>query len=91
MAFSLLFAAAEQPKRDDERLNVDAARLDRLQQVFMSAPAFGDRFWRESKRLADERGPEIIHAIMARSRTWRGEEGIVFIPLVSLLPRETAP
>jgi hypothetical protein len=69
------------------RLKVDGKLLDELQKVFMSTPQFGDKFWRESKRLADERGPEIIHAIMVHGRTWQGEEGLIFVPLVALLPR----
>jgi hypothetical protein len=87
VAASFAFAAAEQPKQDRGRVTADAKALDRLQKLSMATPEFGDKFWRESKRLADERGPEIIHAIIVRSRTWRGEEGLIFVPLVSLLPR----
>jgi len=51
---------------------------------------FGDTFWRASKRLADKRGSAIIHAVMARCEKWHGEEGMIFMPLVSLVPRESA-
>lgn len=74
-------------KPNPEQLKADAKRLDQLQKVFTSRPQFGDQFGRDSKRLADERGPEIIHAIMVRGRAWPGEEGLIFEPLVALLPR----
>jgi len=83
-------ASAQQTRPDVNRLKADANLLNQLQNVFMSTPQFGDKFWRESKRLADERGPEIIHAIMVRSRTWHGEEGLIFVPLLALLPRARA-
>lgn len=86
--FSLAFPAlALRPKPDLERLKGDRMRLDELQRVFVSTPQFSQQFWRASKRLADERGPEIISAVMARAQMWRGEEGLIFVPLVSLLPR----
>jgi hypothetical protein len=91
LTISLAFAAsAQQPKPNADQLKADATRLDQLQKVFESTPQFGDKFWRESKRLADQRGPEIIHAIMIRGRTWQGEEGLIFAPLVALLPRDPA-
>ncbi|GEM_PF-2517289 len=84
-------SAAETP--DPKTLSADFKRLDALRRVFAETQAhgdqFGDAFWRASKRLADERGPAVLHAVMARSEEWRGgEEGLVFVPLVSLLPRE---
>ena len=90
--FAALFlpftALAQQPKPEPERLKADATQLDQLQKVFMSTPQFGEQFWHASKRVAGERGPAIIHAIMIRGRTWQREEGLVFVPLVALLPRE---
>ena len=65
-------------------------RLDHLQKVFASTPQFGEQFWRESKRVADQSGPQIIHAVMQRSKKWHDEEGLVFVPLVALLPRKAA-
>jgi hypothetical protein len=67
-----------------------ADQLDHLQKVFASTPQFGEQFWRESKRVADQSGPQIIHAVMQRSKKWREEEGLVFVPLVALLPRKPA-
>lgn len=51
---------------------------------------FGETFWRASKRLADERGTTIIDAVMVLSRKWKDEEGLVYVPLVALLPRSKA-
>lgn len=86
-----LGALGQPPRLSADRLNADAKLLDELQKVFTETQArddqFGDAFWRASKRLADERGPEIVHAIMVRGRTWEGEEGLIFVPLVALLPR----
>ena len=68
--------------------------LDQLEKTFMdtarAGDQFGDRFWRESKRVADRNGPDIIAALMLRARKWRGEEGMIFIPLINLLPRDRA-
>ena len=48
---------------------------------------FGDHFWRESKRLADRSGTVIIPAVAKYCRKWQGEEPLIFVPLVALLPR----
>src|SRR5947208_15641703 len=50
---------------------------------------FGEHFWRESKRVADRTGPDIIAAILpyATKQKWSGEEGLIFVPLVATLPR----
>ena len=87
---SSLSALAATATPAPERMRQLAAELDHLEKVFMSTPQFGEKFWRESKRVADRSGPEIIHAIMDRSRKWRGEEGLIFVPVVALLPRKAA-
>jgi len=76
-----LLAAPEQSRQD-------ALKLNQLQKVFAAKPQFGEQFWAESKRVADRTGPGIVHAIMERSKQWRNEEGLVFVPLVALLPRK---
>ena len=48
---------------------------------------FGDHFWRESKRLADRGGTDIIPAVVKYCRKWQGEEPLIFVPLMALLPR----
>ena len=73
-----------------ERMRKLSAEVRLLENVFMLTPQFGDQFWRQSKRVADRSGPEIIHAVMHRSRRWRGEEGLIFVPVVALLPRKPA-
>src|SRR5947207_892370 len=92
VTLALVFVApAQQTQPNADRLKADAKLLEQLQKVFIETQArndqFGNTFWHASKRLADERGPEIVHAIMVRGRTWHGEEGLIFVPLVALLPR----
>ncbi|HEY5894941.1 MAG TPA: hypothetical protein VIT91_17110 [Chthoniobacterales bacterium] len=90
-AAAVLYAS---DKPDPETFSTDSKRLDALMQVFSETQArgdqFGNAFWRASKRLAEERGTDIIHAVMERSQKWQGEEGLIFVPLVALLPREAA-
>ncbi|MDQ6939365.1 MAG: hypothetical protein M3119_04325 [Verrucomicrobiota bacterium] len=65
--------------------------LDHLDRYCMKTDCFSDDlFWRESRRVARRTDPGIIHAIMLRSRRWRGEEGLVFVPLIAFLPRAAA-
>lgn len=78
--------------KGDESLAGDQKRLDELEKFFFETQSrgeqFGEAFWQASKRLADERGTAILPALLERSKVWTGEEGMVFIPLVSLLPSE---
>ena len=82
------------PTPSAERMRRFTRELDQLEKTFYATQRrgdqFGDEFWRESKRVADRNGPEIIAAIMMRGRKWRGEEGLIFSPLVDLLPRKRA-
>jgi hypothetical protein len=75
-------------------LEADLKRLEALETVFVETQAvdqqFGDTFWLASKKLAEERGVEVLHAVMERSKNWEGEGGLVYVPLVALLPRESA-
>ena len=68
-------------------LAADLKRLDALTRVFTETQTkndqFGDPFWSASKQLADERGTKIIPALMKLSQQWHGEEGMIFVPLVS--------
>src|SRR5205085_2036816 len=75
-------------KIDQATLAADLRRLDGLMKLFGKLPEAdlsNDAFWRESRRVGRETGPRIIHAIMIRGRSFRGEEGLVFVPLVTLL------
>jgi len=81
-------------KPDKKVQDEDFKRLDALARVFFVTQAkddqFGDTFWRASKKLADERGSGIIDAVMVLSHKWKDEENLVFVPLVSLVPRDKA-
>ena len=79
-------AAAPTPSR--EAMQRYTQELDRLERMFASsADPLGEPLWRESKRVADRTGPEIVTAVLQRARKWEGEEGLLFVPLVALLPR----
>jgi hypothetical protein len=65
--------------------------LTQLEKTFLADQhkndQFGDHFWRESKRLADRSGTDILPAVAVYCRKWRGEEPLIFVPLVAFLPR----
>ena len=94
-----LFTLALAPARGDiprltpEQLRRYMRELQYLEKTFFAdqrkGDQFGDHFWRESKRVADRTGPNIIAAILpyATKQKWTGEEGLIFAPLVALLPR----
>ncbi len=48
---------------------------------------FGHHFWHESKRVAASAGTDIIPAVVDYCKKWHGEEPLIFVPLVALLPR----
>ena len=91
LAATLLLAAVgtllAAPKPSSDAMRRYTRELDRLERLAYSI-GFDERFWRESKRVADRSGPEIVHAVLPRSHSWEGEEGLIFVPLVALLPRE---
>jgi len=73
----------------------DMARYEaeHLQQLCYATACFSDeRFWRKSKRVADRAGAGIIHAVLLRGRAWpiESETGLIFVPLIDLLPRAEA-
>ena len=90
--FTASLCSADQ--QGQQTLSADLKRLDALTRVFFETQArddqFGESFWRASQRLANERGPAIINAVMTLSRKWKEEEGLVYVPLVALLPRDEA-
>jgi hypothetical protein len=69
----------------------DSRHLSQLERTFVRSQNRGEEsmegFVLASRRLAEERGIEIIHAVMSRAKNWKGEEGIVFAPLIEFLPR----
>jgi hypothetical protein len=87
----LASARGQIPSSSAEQMRRYTAELDKLEKTFLvdqrKGDQFGDHFWRESKRVADSNGPDILAAVMLRARKWKDEEYLVFTPLVSLLPR----
>jgi hypothetical protein len=95
LAFALVRSAhGDIPKLTAPQLRDYMRELEYLEKTFFAdqrkGDQFGEHFWRESKRVADRTGPNIIGAILPHStkRKWTGEEGLIFVPLVSLLPRQ---
>ena len=95
MKFTLLIllalsgSAVAQPEPPPKAaLDRYAKELDHLEQSCMRTDCFSDqRYWRESLKVARRTDPGIVHAVMLRSRKWRDEEGLVYVPLLALLPR----
>ncbi|PYL07990.1 MAG: hypothetical protein DME34_05715, partial [Verrucomicrobia bacterium] len=89
---ALASAAAGLPTPSAEQMHRFARDLAQLEKTFFDDQRkddqFGDHFWRESKRLADRSGLDIIPAVAKYCRKWNGEEPLIFVPLVALLPRE---
>lgn len=46
-----------------------------------------DQWWLMSKKAAAKTGPHVIHALMKQSESWKGEEVLLYVPLVVLLDR----
>lgn len=61
-----------------------------LESAWRSGNGFGDDFARVSKEIADRHGIAVIAPVMARSKTWKGEEGIIYALMIAFLPREEA-
>ena len=74
-----------EPPSDPIKKNAD--RLDRLEMAYAANPQLDDALWSLSRRIAKERGPGIIWAVMERSRNWSDNEGLIFVPLLTSLPR----
>lgn len=80
----------------------ELARSDRLLDEFEAATRtlavhyaldaqedeFKAQWWILSRKTAAKTGPAMIHALMKRSRSWQGEEVILYIPLVAFLERK---
>ena len=95
LTFPLLASAdANIPKLTPQQLRHYMRELEYLETTFFAdqrkGDQFGKHFWRESKRVACRSGPEIIAAILpyATKRNWTGPEGLIFVPLVAMLPRQ---
>ena len=86
---ALASAQARIPELSPQQLRDYTRELEQLQKSFFATEQFGDQFWRESKRVADRTGPNIIPALLdyTLKKKWTGEEGLIFVPLIALLPR----
>jgi hypothetical protein len=82
---------AQVPAPSADRIVQFKRELAQLEKTFFDdqrkGDQFGDHFWRESKQLANHRGTDIIPAVATYCRKWHGEEPLIFVPLVALLPR----
>ena len=53
-----------------------------------SSELFSKPLMRASKRVANTHGVSILPTLMKRAEGWGGEEGLLYLPLVLMLPRE---
>jgi len=94
LLFAVATAAQAQPRLPTNReMHRYDRELDHLEKFCFATNCFSDeRFWRESKRVADRAGTGIIHAVLLRGRSWPAgtETGLMFAPLLDLLPRVSA-
>jgi hypothetical protein len=49
---------------------------------------FPPAFWKLSRRIAREQGLAVIPPIMARAKSWEGEEGLIFAMVMVSLPAD---
>lgn len=47
-------------------------------------------FWLVSGSIAEKHGVTLIPIVMERSKAWQGEEGLIYVPMLALLPRDEA-
>ena len=45
-------------------------------------------YWLVSGSIAEKHGLALIPIVMERSKTWKGEEGLIYVPMLALLPRD---
>jgi hypothetical protein len=95
LAFGFLGSAhAGIPRPTPQQLRDYMRDLQYLEKTFFAdqrkGDQFGEHFWRESKHVGERTGPNVIAAILpyATKRNWTGEEGLIFVPLVAMLPRQ---
>lgn len=88
---ALASASARIPAPSVEQEQRFLRELAQIEKTFFADQSkndqFGDHFWRESKRVADRSGPDIIPVVAKYCRKWHGEEPLIFVPPLALLPR----
>ncbi len=50
--------------------------------------SFTKEFWKFSSVLGRKHGTAVIAPIMERSKKWKDEEGLIYVPVLALLPRD---
>lgn len=80
-------ARAETPTEAVDRVWNAFANLDPHRS---SDNNFPQQFWILSRTVAHDQGVAVIAPIMARSKDWKDEEALIFVPLVAFLPKDQA-
>lgn len=88
LSFALLFSFLHPLRAETPEEGV--VRIDEGWKAASNKEAFGEKYWLLSKEIAQKHGVAVIKAVMQRSPLWQGEEGMIYAPLIALLPREEA-
>lgn len=93
LRFLLLVCVALAVGMETTRAETPTEAVDRLwKAAFDTKGAFYSAvgIWTLSKEIAHKQGVDVIAPIMARSKDWKDEEVLVFIPVVYFLPQDKA-
>lgn len=87
-AVILLFCGCETLHHASDSESPDEAII-RLEKEFEKGKGyFTWEFWQFSGELGKKHGTKLIAPIMERSKKWKGEEGLIYVPVLALLPRQ---
>jgi hypothetical protein len=84
LAIGVEMTRAETPTEAVDRVWNAFAHLD----PHRGSDNFPPEFWKLSRKVAREQGLKVIAPIMARSKDWKGEEGLIFVMLMVSLPSD---
>jgi hypothetical protein len=62
----------------------------RIEKKWMEDGDFTQEFWILSDEVAQKHGIAVIDRVMERSKKWQGMEGLIYVPMLALLPRKEA-
>lgn len=63
--------------------------IDRMEAAWEKGRwAFSWDYWLLSGSIAEKHGLALIPLVMERSKEWNGEEGLIYLPMLALLPRD---
>ena len=71
-----------------ETVEQAVARLEKFSIEKTKDPLGDLAFWELSASIAAEQGNQVIAPIMARAETWKGEEALLYTPVLAFLPRQ---